>query len=180
MSVHTEFTTHWYTFLDTVETRIRQEIEQKDRLGVAIVNTVVQTELSKWDVAQNYSGAWLKQLKETNPTAGQDFHELLKKFRLRKPIEFEPLPAELRIITGILVVIAFFLIKRSQGGSLREQFASTGILAAVLAVGYQFGWPYYRQRQADLAIKALRQELGKTEQTLREILSKIEPSPAVS
>lgn len=180
MTLNTEFTSHWHTFLDTVETRIRKELDKKDRLGIATVNTIVHTELSKWDVAHNHSGAWLQKLGETHPEQAKEFHGLLAKARLRDSIQFEPLPPELRIAAGILFIILFFLGRWLQGASLKEQFRSTGVLAAGLTILYKFGWPHYRQRQADLAVNQLRQEFAKVEQRLRQVINQVdkpEPSP---
>lgn len=172
MSWNSEFASHWHQFLEVVETRIRKEVTSKDRLGIVTVNTIVQSEISKWDVTYYSYGDWLHKLKQKNPTLGDEFHTLLKRVRLSDSLYFEPPPSELRVMIGLALVSVIFILQRLMQTPWRKQIYTTTTTTIVLSMVYKFFWPYYRGRQIDLILDQLRRELGNTEQKLHEIVAR--------
>jgi len=172
MSWNSEFASHWHIFLDTVDTRVRNELQTKDRLGVVTINTIVYTELSKWEVPINQNGAWLNRLQQEHPELGNEFYSLLDKLRLSGSIYFEPPPQEIRgILAGLsLLLMALYSLWRKL--SFNQLTTNLSLLAIIFFLLNKFVWPFYRQRKTEMLINQLRDELAKTEQKLQEIASR--------
>ncbi|GEM_PF-6408891 len=172
MSWNLEFVAEWQMFMDTVESRLRQEVERKDRLGLITVNAIIETELSKWDVQQNREGAWLGKLMVAHPELGQEFQATLKKIRLNKSLDFEPLPFELRVVAGIALTMLTLLMMRWQKMSTLKQLVGVGAVVGDMSLFYRVLWPKYRKQVMDTLIAQFRQEMSLAEQKLQEIVAK--------
>ncbi len=172
MSWNSEFVAEWQVFVDNIETRIRQEVERRDRIGLVTVNGIVQTELSKWEVQQNPSGAWLNRLRAAHTEIGTEVQATLKKANFSKSLDFEPLPYELRVVAGLGEIIAVHVILHWLKISFLKRLVGTVAFAVGLSLLYQVLWPNYRHQATALLLARLRQELGRVEQRLQEIVTK--------
>lgn len=171
MSWKSEFNTQWQAFLESIETKIRREIEAQGRLDPSGIHRFIQAEVSKWSLLSYSNGTWLRDLSQEQPTLGEQFRTVLQELEAepRRPLSLRPnLPLpEVGVAAGLMG--AAFGIAKALGMSLLGQLGGPLAIAALAVPIIGDRWTAAKREAANAVIKQLREDLEPIGSRLRAI-----------
>lgn len=174
MSWESEFASQWQTFLNTVETRIRREINKRGKLDSALANSIIQSEVAKWSISTHYNGAWLRNLTLEYPSWGKEFQAVLEELRLGTDLSLKlgfPF-LQILVISGLMLVT--FLLMGWQGQSLLKQFIGTLVIALItIPIGAKL-WNNQKKKVVDILVDQIQESLDVCGQRLRDIALRVD------
>jgi hypothetical protein len=78
MSWQSEFRSQWRMLTQTLETRVRKDLNRQKTISPAEINAHLDAEKTKWYSSSHYNGAWLRKLKAEYPEVGEQFQASLE------------------------------------------------------------------------------------------------------
>lgn len=174
MSWESQFTAQWQTFLNTVENRMRRELEAKKQLDAASVNSILQTETAKWSTSSQYNGAWLQKLKKQHPGLGEEFERRVADLRISEPPSIAARISVLDILMGLALAVITFFGMRWFGFSFYKQMLGATVALVIYSSVLPSILGARKSQNTARVLQQLRADLNAQGQTLRDLALRAE------
>ena len=174
MSLKSEFSSQWQTFLNIIEAEMCQSIAKNGKIELDIANKIIQAEANKWFDGSHFNSIWLRNLVKNQPQVGQEIEAHLKNLQLRTRITYQSESPILSLsVAVVLGLFAFFTLGLQEIFILQRLVGSIAITALVASL---FGGLRTSRKKKGLssALQQVRKELNVTGVKLKEILQKCE------
>lgn len=176
MNWNSEFTSQWETFLNTVETRIRREIEGNGHLDSGAANAMLEGEIAKWSMNDHYNGAWLRKLTRQYPSLGEQFQLSLEKIQLDKSTSFESKMPIVEVLVFVGLIVITFVITYWQNYSISQQIVVTIAMALLMIPVLMTLRTKRKKKRIDAYVEQIREELERMGERLKSIVISTEQS----
>lgn len=174
-----EFDSHWGTFSEQVEHRVRKEWRDGSDALETLANDIARAEAEKWRDPGYPPGAWLRTLKDAYPDVGRRFDDALDGLSLTAALP-KPATDQLKFIGisgGASALVSFLFGFVAFDAALVAAFLLMVVFAAMVMLGVRWWFAWREGQSLGNAIQRIREELEAQGRRLLEIVQWADANP---
>jgi hypothetical protein len=170
MSWLTRFDEQWNTFVNVVESRVRQEIESQNHIETETVNRLLQEEVRRsWSSSTHLNGSWLSNLKHDHPELGKALQDGLTNLRVKQSYALTAQSPRGPLLTGLGLTGATYVATRALSLPPSAQLTTAAFVGISGGIIAKTIWNNQKQGTLDETIRHLRLELEAIAKPLRAL-----------